>query len=96
MLLALLAPYAAHSDAWDESRARLIDPLNAALHRHWPAELKNRNIDVLLRLYSTETGTGITWQDPERVETPGAERTLRWSIAPGEQGERIGESIRDR
>ncbi len=96
MLLALLAPYAAHSDAWDESRARLIDPLNAALHRHWPAELKNRNIDALLRLYSTETGTGITWQDPERVESPGTEPTLRWSTAPGERGERSDESIRDR
>jgi hypothetical protein len=90
VLITLLAPCAAHPDAWDESRARLIDPLNAALHRHWPAELKAGNLDVLLRLYATETGTGVTWQDPQSIETPGAEPTLRWSGTGGE------ESIRDR
>lgn len=86
----LLVSGAARADAWDDTRARLIDPLNAMLHRHWPAELKNRDLDVLLRLYATETGTGITWQDPDRVETVGAEPTLRWSAGQGE------ESIRER
>jgi len=89
-LSASLWPVSSHADDWEETRKRMIDPLNSALHSHWPAELKAGNLDVMLRFYATETGTGITWLSPERVETAATESMLRWS---GPEGE---ESIRER
>jgi FG-GAP-like repeat len=80
----------ARADAWKETRAELIDPLNAMLHSHWPRELADRNLDVLLRLYLNETGTGISWQDPQLVSRPESERTLRWRQTSD------SESIRER
>lgn len=84
----IAAPFAAtraDADAWEATRARLVDPLNSKLHRHWPAELKARNLDVLLRLYATETGTGLTWESPKRVATGAQEETLLWMGPRGEE-----------
>ena len=86
----LIAPVVGHADQWEDVRTQLIDPLNSALHRHWPAELKAKNLDVLLKFYSTETGTGITWQAPKEVYTSAEETTVRWLGPKGK------ESIRDR
>jgi hypothetical protein len=90
VMLAIFGSTTATAEAWDSTRKRLIEPLNAKLHSHWPNELKERNLDVLLRLYATETGTGLTWADPRRVSTGANEETLRWMDTRGE------ESIRDR
>jgi hypothetical protein len=90
VILAVFATTMATAEAWDSTRKRLIEPLNAKLHSHWPSELKERNLDVLLRLYATETGTGLAWADPQRVSTGTNEETLRW------MGTRDEESIRDR
>ena len=76
----------AHADDWDETRQRLIDPLNSQLHRHWPAELKERNLDTLLRMYVTETGTGLRFESPTPVSRDADEDMLRWSEARGEEG----------
>ena len=46
---------------WETTRETLIDPLNAALHHHWPDQLQKRDLDVLTRLYSTPIGTGLLW-----------------------------------
>ncbi len=67
----LLSVPRAEADDWDETRQRLIEPLNAALHKHWPAEVQQQNLEVLLRLYATDTGTGITWDGPTRAEDDG-------------------------
>ncbi len=90
LLLVLLLPLTSSADAWEETRKRLIDPLNSTLHEHWPDELAAGNLDVLLRLYATETGTGQRFEGGEPVYTAGRETTVRWS---GERGE---ESIRER
>lgn len=76
----------AHADSWDLTRERLIDPLNAQIHRHWPSELKDRNLDALLRMYLTETGTGLRFADPTRVATDADEEMLRWQETRGEEG----------
>jgi hypothetical protein len=90
VMLAIFATTMATAESWDSTRKRLIEPLNAKLHSHWPNELKERNLDVLLRLYATETGTGLTWADPQRISMGTNEETLRW------MGTRDEESIRDR
>lgn len=89
-LLAVVAPVPfASADSWEPVRKTLIDPLNSMLHDHWPRELRERDLDVLLRLYATKEGTGITWSDPQEVSLAGTEETLHWT----QQGP---ESIRDR
>ena len=63
---------------WEKTRATLIDPLNSALHSHFPAELKARNLDTVSKLYSTEVGTGVTWDTPTTLESTGDETIQRW------------------
>jgi len=84
-VLAALGPTRATADSWESTRQRLIDPLNSKLHSHWPNELKGRNLDVLLRLYATETGTGLTWSDPQSIATGASEEILRWTGPRGEE-----------
>ncbi len=69
----------ARADAWTKTRSELIDPLNAMLHSHWPSQLADRNLDVLLRFYLNPNGDGISWQNPETVSDSASERTLRWT-----------------
>jgi hypothetical protein len=83
--VALTSPCPASADDWEATRKRLIDPLNSALHRHWPAELADRNLDVLLRLYATDTGTGLLWHGTKPVATEATETTLRWVGPRGEE-----------
>ena len=90
LVLALHGPTAADANDWDETRERLIEPLNSALHSHWPTELEAGNVDVLLRFYAIDEGTGLTWDDPRPVATSSTESTVRWSEATGR------ESIRTR
>jgi hypothetical protein len=59
------------ADEWESTRQRLIDPLNSMLHRHWPGHLEARDLDVLLRFYAVDEGTGLTWG--------GGEATRRWT-----------------
>ncbi len=73
----------ARGATWDDARKRLVDPLNSALHRHWPAELKAGNIDTLLRFYAVEEGTGITWEHPRSVAQAEGETTTEWAGPPG-------------
>ena len=68
---------------WDTTRVEQIDTLNSMLHRHWPDELARRDLDVLLRFYANETGTGLGWANPVQTKHAPAETTLRWT-EPGE------------
>ena len=52
---------------WEETRKGVIDPLNGALHRRLPSFVKARDLDSLLALYVTDTGTGLTWDGAHRV-----------------------------
>lgn len=89
-VVAMTWPLAVFSaDAWEAVRKTQIDPLNSMLHDHWPRELREGDLDVLMRLYAIKEGTGIIWADPEPVSAPGTEVTLRWN--------QLGkESIRER
>jgi hypothetical protein len=75
---------------WEETRKGVIDPLNGALHRRLPSFVKARDLDSLLALYVTDTGTGLTWDGAHRVYTACEEETLRWEGPAG------SESIRER
>jgi hypothetical protein len=68
----------AFAEPWEETRKRKIEPLNSMLHKHWPMEIKSRNLDVLMRFYAIDEGTGINWNAPQRVSLLGSESTVRW------------------
>ena len=87
LALAVIAGPASRAvaDAWTDTRTELIDPLNAMLHSHWPKELAARNLDVLVRFYVNETGSGLSWQHEPEVARAHNERTLRWTqVGPDE------------
>ncbi|HYR96745.1 MAG TPA: VCBS repeat-containing protein [Candidatus Binatus sp.] len=88
-LLLALAPAAARAD-WETTRRTVIDPLNSELHRHLPSFLKARDLDAVVALYATDTGTGLTWDAPRPIYPGREEETLRWD------GPRGPEPIRDR
>ncbi|MBW2419932.1 MAG: VCBS repeat-containing protein [Deltaproteobacteria bacterium] len=80
-----MIPGVSPADGWEATRKTLVDPLNSALHSHWPKQLENRELDVLVRLYVTPTGTGLTWNDEEPVASSAQETMLRWSGPGGEE-----------
>ena len=90
VFLAFALPAASSADEWDEARQTQVEPLNALLHRHLPSLLRQRNLDDLVRLYATETGTGLTWEEARSVVPWARERTSLWTGATGE------ETIRER
>ncbi len=90
LLLALAAPSAVASADWETTRRTVIDPLNSALHRHLPSFLKARDLDALLGIYATDTGTGVSWDHPVAVYGEQEEETLEWRETAG------SETIRER
>jgi hypothetical protein len=85
LLAALATPVASHAKDWDTTRQTLIDPLNSNLHSHWPKQLQSRQLDTLVRLYATQTGTGLRWDDAQPVSSSAEETMLRWSGTGGEE-----------
>src|SRR5437016_533663 len=84
--LALLsAAGGASASDWETTRKAVIDPLNTALHRHLPSFVKNRDLDAILGLYATDTGTGLGWDGAHAVYPAGEEETIRWDGAPGRE-----------
>ncbi|HJQ85276.1 MAG TPA: VCBS repeat-containing protein [Candidatus Binatia bacterium] len=79
--LALLAAVGARAADWETTRRSVIDPLNTALHRHLPSYVKSRDLEKILALYATDTGTGLAWDDARRVHPDAEEETLRWQGA---------------
>src|SRR5204863_9015814 len=88
-LWAALAASAAPAD-WETRRRTAIDPLNTELHRHLPAYVKSRDLDAILELYATATGSGLTWDRGHAVYPEHEEATRRW------EGTRGPEPIRTR
>ena len=89
LLLVALAASAAPAD-WETTRRTVIDPLNTELHRHLPAYVKSRDLDAILELYATATGSGLTWDRGHAVYPEHEEATHRW------EGNRGPELIRAR
>jgi hypothetical protein len=85
LLGVLLLPATGLAGDWEDARKTLIEPLNAQLHHHWPSLLQKRDLDGLLRLYATQTGTGLGWEGTEPVAVHATERTLRWTGPEGEE-----------
>ena len=81
-LLVVLVAGGAAAD-WETTRKTVIDPLNTELHRHLPAFVKAHDLDAVLRLYTTATGGGLTWDAPRAVDPGVEEETLRWEGARG-------------
>src|SRR5262245_30707023 len=65
-------------DRWERARRQDVDPLNAALHRHLPAEIKGRDVPAILAHYETAEGGGLTFDGPVRAPDRASERRLRW------------------
>ena len=89
-VLFVLAPALGLAGDWDSTRERLIDPLNSMLHKNFPAMIEAQDLDALLRMYATDTGTGLTWDQVDPNDVGDAEPTLRWRGSGGE------ETIRER
>ena len=68
---------------WDEVRQTVIEPINSAVHRHLPRDIKAKDMDAVLGAYATDTGTGLTWTEPTDVSQGFAEQRLRWSGPAG-------------
>src|SRR5215472_10577959 len=70
---------------WETTRKAVIDPLNSALHRHLPTFLKNRDLEAVLALYTTDVGTGLTWDGAHTVYTGREEEMWRWAGPTGSE-----------
>ncbi len=68
---------------WDEVRQTVIEPINGAVHRHLPRDIKAKDMDAVLALYAVDAGTGLTWSEPIDVSQGFAEQRLRWTGPPG-------------
>jgi hypothetical protein len=90
ILLTLLTPALCLAGDWDATRKKLIEPLNSMLHHNVPAMIEAQDLDTLVRMYATRTGTGLTWDQVEPDDVGDAEPTLRWRGPGGE------EAIRER
>ncbi len=75
---------------WEDTRKTVIEPINSAVHRHLPQDIKAKNLDGILAVYATDRGTGLPWNEPVEVMGEFRERRLSW------QGPAAAESIRDR
>jgi hypothetical protein len=81
-LAVVLSATSAAAD-WERIRRQVIDPLNAALHRHLPAAVKARDLDAVLAAYETVEGAGLRWDGGRRVLPEREEETVRWAGPPG-------------
>jgi hypothetical protein len=88
--LLVAAVTAAAAGTWEVTRANVIEPINAEFHRHLPTYLKNQDLEALQALYTTETGTGLGWDDGHAAHPGRRESTLTW------EGPSRREPIRER
>lgn len=68
---------------WDEVRQSTIEPINSAIHRHIPRDIKAKDLDAVLGAYAVDTGSGLTWSTPTDVSQDFAEQRLRWTEPVG-------------
>ena len=70
---------------WDETRKTVIEPINSALHRHLPRDIKGKDLESILELYATDTGTGLPWNEPPQVPEGFTEQRMRWEGPPAQE-----------
>jgi hypothetical protein len=70
---------------WDETRTSVIEPINSALHRHLPRDIKSKDLAAIRELYATEIGTGLTWNASAYVNEDFTERRVHWREERGEE-----------
>jgi len=68
----------ATAGSWETTRKTVIDPINSALHRHFPSALEARDLNALVDLYATRAGGGVGWDEARTVHPERAETSLRW------------------
>jgi hypothetical protein len=68
---------------WDATRVATIEPINRMLHHHLARHVAARDLALILSLYATERGTGLTWNAPVAVDGGAGERRLRWEGPAG-------------
>jgi hypothetical protein len=68
---------------WDEVRQTVIEPINSAVHRHLPRDIKAKDMDAVLATYAVDSGTGLTWSEPIDASQQFAEQRLRWTGPTG-------------
>jgi hypothetical protein len=68
---------------WEEVRQGVIEPVNTAVHRHLPRDIKAKDMDAVLGAYAVETGSGLVWNEPTAVADGFAERRVRWTGPTG-------------
>jgi hypothetical protein len=66
---------------WEEARQTVIEPINGAVHRHLPRDIKNKDMTAVLAAYAVDTGSGLAWDQPTDVSQTFPEQRLRWSGA---------------
>ncbi|MDG2308208.1 MAG: hypothetical protein P8R42_26825 [Candidatus Binatia bacterium] len=82
--LALLSGCLASVEQWEKTRKAEIDPINSAIHRHLPGDIKSRDVDAILKNYDVETGDGIIWSPPADISGDFSETRVRWEKSGGE------------
>ena len=75
---------------WEVTRRSVINPINATLHRHYPASFEAAELDGVVAYYATDSGDGLRWSSQRNVVDSFSEERILWE---GKHGE---ESIRDR
>ncbi len=75
---------------WEAARKSEIEPINSTVHRHLPQNIKAKDLDAILQIYATDSGTGLPWNEPVSVADSFSERRVRW------MGPAAMEPMRDR
>ena len=70
---------------WDEVRQSTVEPINSAVHRHLPRDIKAKDLDAVLAIYVVDSGSGLTWNEPADVSQGFAEQRLRWTGPGGDE-----------
>ncbi len=77
-MIVLLSGCFASVEQWEKTRKTEIDPINSAIHRHLPGDIKSRDVDTILRNYDLADGDGILWSPPVDISGDFSEKRVRW------------------
>jgi hypothetical protein len=67
---------------WEETRKTTIEPINAALHRHLPRDIKAKDLDAIVALYATHECTDPDWEHAVVLPDGRSEQRERWTGPP--------------
>jgi hypothetical protein len=70
---------------WDEARQTVIEPINSAVHRHLPSDIRAGDLDAVVALYAADAVAGPPWDAPQDVSGRFGEQRLRWIGPPADE-----------